>query len=67
MTRKEARAIVGRKDRYEAGMARALCMLPWENTRDQWRRVLALAVLGYKGPRNLVKAQGRASIERLAS
>jgi hypothetical protein len=59
MTRKEARAILGKKDRFEPGMARALCLLPWLNTSDDWRRVEALAVLGYKAPRALMKARGK--------
>ena len=55
MNRKEARAFIGRKTQFEAGMARALCLLPWLNTADDWRRVRALATLGYKGPRALIK------------
>ena len=55
MTRDEARAFIGHKDRFEAGMARALCLMPWINTAEEWRRVRALAKLGYKGPRELLK------------
>ena len=35
-----------------------------DNTRVEWNRVLALAVVGYNGPRRLVKEYGRATIER---
>ncbi len=67
MTRKEARAILGRKDQFEAGMARALAIHPWANGPSEWRRVLALRTLGYKAARNLVNRIGLEKVEWLAS
>lgn len=68
MTRKEAFAIIGRGNlAYGGAMARALAIHPWCNGPSEWRRVLALRVLGYKAARVLVKQIGLAKVERLAA
>ena len=49
MTRKEARKIVGNQPKWALrNMARALQMMTWQNTADDWRRLEALRALGYK-------------------
>ena len=48
MTRTEARSIIGKTTRYTSGMAKALGMMSWLNTADEWRRLRALKSLGFK-------------------
>lgn len=49
MTRLEARKILGNQPAWALrNMARALQMMPWENSVQDWRRLAALRALGYK-------------------
>jgi hypothetical protein len=49
MTRQQARELLGNRAKWELqGMARALQLHPWKNTREQWRTLKALRALGYK-------------------
>lgn len=49
MTRNEAKKIVGNQPKWAlSNMAKALSMMPWENTPEEWKRVTALRVLGFK-------------------
>lgn len=49
MTRKEARAYLGNRAKWELkGMARALQMHSWRNTAEQWRTLKALRACGFK-------------------
>ena len=53
MTRKRARDILGNQPRWAlSNMSKALQILPHVNTPDDWLRLWALQVLGYKVPVN---------------
>lgn len=49
MNRKEARALLGNRAKWElTGMARALQVHAWRNSDLEWERLRALRALGYK-------------------
>ena len=49
MTRKQAKQIIGNQPRWALkNMARALQMLTYQNTPEEWRRLRALKALGYR-------------------
>lgn len=49
MTRKEAKKLLGNQAPWALrNMAKALQMMPWENTAEEWKRLEALRALGYK-------------------
>ena len=49
MTHKEAQAVLGNQPKWALrNMARALSLMPWMNTDEDWKRAQALRVLGYR-------------------
>lgn len=49
MSREQARAILGRQSKgMLRGMAKALCLHSWHNTKEDWQRLRALRALGYR-------------------
>lgn len=49
MSRKQARAILGNRAKWELqGMAKALQLHSWNNTAEQWRTLKALKALGFR-------------------
>jgi hypothetical protein len=49
MNKEQAEKLVGKKGIFgQAQQAKALQMLTFENTREDWRRLLALKALGYR-------------------
>ena len=49
MNKTEARKIIGNQPKWVLpNMCKALQLFPWENTPEEWDRLRALRVLGYR-------------------